>query len=263
MTMRLVPLGTNGFFPSMGRHTMSFLVLTQREAILLDAGTGVARLLEPHIAELLEPYECLNVILSHYHIDHAGGLPYLAGTWTRGTVRIYAPAHPFVGVDPEETLNKLLSPPLFALTLAEFPAKMEVVPVTAARLRIGDLAIALRAQNHPGGSMGVRIDDTMAYVTDTPVDEATAEFVQGTRLLLHEAWLTDLEAERDEAESARHSSCSGVAQIARLGAVGELMPVHHHPKRSYADICIMAREMGTLSGVKVTVPQEGETYHLG
>ncbi len=169
------------------------------------------------------PYECLNVILSHYHMDHAGCLSYLAGTWTRGTVRIYAPGHPFVDVDPEETLNKLLSPPLFALTLAEFPARMEVVPVTAARLRIGDLTIALRAQNHPGGSMGVRIDDTVAYVTDTPVDEATAEFVQGTRLLLHEAWLTDLEAERDEAERARHSSCSGVAHIARRGAVGELV----------------------------------------
>jgi len=263
MTMRMVPLGTNGFFPSMGRHTMSFLLLTQKEAILLDAGTGVARLLEQPIAELLEPYDCLNVILSHYHMDHVGGLSYLAGTWTRGTVRIFAPAPPFVEVDPEETLNKLLSPPLFALRLAEFPATMEVVPVTSAGLRIGDLAIELRAQNHPGGSMGVRIADTVAYVTDTVVDEATAGFVQGTRLLLHEAWLTDFEAERDEAERARHSYCSGVAQIAMRGAVGELMPVHHHPKRSHADICRLAQEMGTLSGVKVTVPQEGEIYHLG
>lgn len=48
----LIPLGTNGYIPTLGRHTMSFLVLTAGEAILLDAGTGVSRLLDSKIQDI-------------------------------------------------------------------------------------------------------------------------------------------------------------------------------------------------------------------
>lgn len=262
MTTHIIPLGTNGAIPSMGRHTMSFLVLTPQEAILLDAGTGIARLLDQQIAHLLEPYDGLNIILSHYHLDHTVGLGYLPGTWTRGSIRIFAPGRPLVEADPVETLNRLLSPPLYSPTLPDFPVPTEIVPVTDKSLGIGDLGIEVRAQRHPGGSMGIRIADTIGYVTDSVVDEATVIFVQGVKLLLHEVMLTDSEAECNEAERSRHSNSSGVAHIARQAGVGELMPVHHHPKRSQAELYKLAEEMQTLSGIQVTVPREGEVYQL-
>jgi len=263
MSARLVPLGINGFIPSFGRQTMSFLLLIGKEALLLDAGTGAGRLLEPAIIDLLQPYDCLNIVLSHYHLDHVVGLSYLPGTWMRGVVRIYAPGKPFVETEPDQALNRLLQPPLFPRRFEDFPAPVEVVPIKSGSIKIGDMSIQLQGQNHPGGSVGVRIEDTIAYVTDTPVEQTTQTFVQGVQLLLHEVWLTDEEAEQDKAEREKHSYVSGVAQIAKHAKVGKLMPVHHHPKRSDADIHQLGHQMETLSGVEVVVPEEGRICWLG
>lgn len=262
MSTRLVPLGTNGYIPSFGRQTMSFLLLTGNEALLLDAGTGVSRLLEPTIIDLLRPYDCLSIILSHYHLDHLVGLSYLPGTWMRGVIRIYAPGRPFVEAEPDEALGRLLRPPLFPRRFEDFPTPVEVFPIRSEWLQIGNLSIHLHGQNHPGGSMGVRIGDGMAYVTDTPVTQATQTFVQGVKLLLHEVWLTDEEAEQDQAEREKHSHVSGVAQIARHAKVGSLMPIHHQPKRSGAEIHKLVQEMEASAGVEVIVPEEGKIYPL-
>ena len=84
--MQLIPLGTNGFIPTFGRHTMSFLVLTENQALLLDAGSGVSRLLQPELKALIEPYETLNIVFSHYHLDHTIGVSYLPAVWPTGKI---------------------------------------------------------------------------------------------------------------------------------------------------------------------------------
>jgi ribonuclease BN (tRNA processing enzyme) len=262
MPTRIVPLGINGFIPSFGRHTMSLLVLTGNEALLLDAGSGVARFLEQTVMDLLRPYDCLNIILSHYHLDHVIGLSYLPGTWTQGRLRIYAPGQPFVEATPDQALNQLLRPPLFSQTLRDFPTPVEVIPMKSETLQIGGVPIKLHAQKHPGGSAGIRIADAIAYVTDTPVEQTTQTFAQGVRLLLHEVYLTDAEAERDEVERSRHSYVSGVAQIAMRAEVASLMPIHHSPKRSGAEIRNLAQEMEKLAGIEVFVPEEGRVFEL-
>ena len=260
--MRVVPLGTNGFIPTFGRHTMSILVLTEAEAFLLDAGTGVARLLEPAVQALLQPYERLHICLSHYHLDHVVGLTYLLGAWRRGSVQIYAPERPFVEASAQEALGRLLHPPLFALTLDEFPTPVEVIPVTQAELRIGSQQVRWQPQRHPRGSAGIRIGDEVAYVTDTAVLDATAVFAQGVRLLLHELYYRDGEATPAEMERVGHSSVRGVARIAREAGVARLMPIHHHPLRSPTELRQLAQEVEALAGVPVAVPEEGRVYEL-
>jgi ribonuclease BN (tRNA processing enzyme) len=137
-----------------------------------------------------------------------------------------------------------------------------VVPIKNEFLKIGNVSIQLRGQNHPGGSVGVRIGDGIAYVTDTPVEETTQRFVQGVKLLLHEVWLTDKEAEQDEAERKKHSYVSGVAQISKGAKVGRLMPIHHHPKRLDTEIHELGQKIEALSGAEVIIPQEGKVYPL-
>jgi ribonuclease BN (tRNA processing enzyme) len=165
-----------------------------------------------------------------------------------------------VEATPEQALNQLLSPPLFPSTLREFTTPIEVIPIKSETLQVGTLSIKLRRQKHLGGSMGIRIADMMAYVTDTAVEQTTQTFARGVKLLLHEVYLTDAEAERDEVERSRHSYVSGVAQIARRAEVVSLMPIHHHPKRSGAEIHNLAQEMERLAGIEVFVPEEGRVF---
>ena len=253
--MRLVPLGTNGYFPSHGRQTMSFLVLAEDQALLLDAGTGVSRLGEPAIAEALIPYQDLDIVLSHYHLDHVVGLSYLPAVWPRGRIRIFGPAEPLVESDPRTALYRLLGPPLFPAKLDEFPAAVEVRAIREHELRLGKLTIRCWSQSHPGRSMGIRVGDEIGYVTDTGVDTDKLDWVRGVKFLLHELWLTDEEAASEKV--AGHSSLSAVAGYARSAAAGSVMLVHHHPRHDNDEVRRMAARVAELAGIPASPGEEG------
>jgi ribonuclease BN (tRNA processing enzyme) len=258
---RLVPLGTNGYLPSFGRQTMSYLVAAPGTALLLDAGSGVARLAEPGVRELLAGAERLNVLLTHYHLDHVVGLSYLPGVAAGLPIRIWAPAPPLTAFG-SEAIDRLLSPPLFPVPTHRWSMPVEVVPFAGASLDIGVFAVRVRAQKHPGGSVGVRLGDLLAYVTDTILDPKTVEFVRGVGTLLHEVWLDDAQAERDDAGRTGHSSATPVALLAREAGVGRLVPVHHHPFRSPEALGELAAVLAAASGCPVELPVEGRLIDL-
>jgi ribonuclease BN (tRNA processing enzyme) len=258
--MRLVPLGTNGYIPSQGRQTMAYLVLTDDTAILLDAGSGVARLLEPEIEALLEGYSRLELVLTHYHLDHVVGMSFLPGVWPTRPVRIHAPGPPLVEATPDDALCRLIHPPLFPIPLPEFPMPVELERLTGAPVAIGGVELRFRAQQHPGGSAGVRLGDAMAYVTDTVADDASADFARGVDLLLHEVWL----GPGGEAGSTGHSAADEVARIATRAGVRRLMPVHHHPRATAEDLERLAVELAKrVDGVEIVLPEEGRVYEIG
>lgn len=259
--MQLLPLGTNGFIPSHGRQTMSFLLVDSGAALLLDAGSGVARLLEDPVAAALDGVERLDVVLTHYHLDHVIGLSYLPGVARDRRVRIFAPAPPLTEGGPE-ALGRLIAPPLFPITLDRWPMPVEVVPYGGPELEVESFHLRVRAQRHPGGSVGIRVDDRLAYVTDTVVDPETARFARGVGTLLHEVWLTAAEAEHDDAGRTGHSAAPGVAELARRAAVGRLIPIHHHPRRSAAGIEELARDLALRSGCEVSLALEGRRLDL-
>jgi len=259
--MKLIPLGTNGFFSTFGRQTQCYLVLTDEAAVLLDAGTGLARLIEPEIAKLLQSYDRLDIFLSHYHLDHCVGLAYLPEVWQDCEVVIHGPAPPFATATPDEALSRLLNVP-FSAPLAVFPMKSEIVPVSEGALSVSGLDMTFRGQKHMFGSMGIRIGDDIAYVTDTTADEGTIDLARNVKLLMHEVYITDSELETDEISARNHSHVSGVARIAREANVGRLMIMHHHPRRTPAEVADMARAVEKLAGIEVIVPEESKVYDL-
>jgi ribonuclease BN (tRNA processing enzyme) len=254
---RIVPLGLNGYFPSQGRQTMSFVVLAADCAFLLDAGSGVSRLYEPRLRALLEPYGELHVVLSHYHLDHVAGLAYLPAVWGR-SVRLYAPAAPLVDAEPEAVLDRLLAPPLFPSSWRSFGLAVEALRDECAR--IGEFEARLWRQPHPGGSAGVRLGDEIAYLTDTASGPDAAARVRGVRLLLHELWVTGEEAA--EAAGKGHSHFGAVAELVRRSGVPAVMLVHHHPGRSGEEIDELVRRMERETGVHVLPAIEGEVYEF-
>lgn len=261
MPLELIPLGTNGFIPTHGRQTMSFLLVGDGQALLLDAGSGVGRLLGQPLLDRLRGFERLDILLTHYHLDHVIGLTYLGAFWRGRPVRIHAPRRPLVDAEPEEALGRLIAPPLFPVGLAEFAMPVEVVPYAGDSLRIGALELRLRRQDHPGGSVGVRIGDALVYATDTVADDATITFARGAGTLMHEVWLTDAEAESGTPLYG-HAAVSGVARIARQAEVRRLIPIHHHPNRVDSDLEPIRVALALASGVEVVLAEEGRAYPL-
>lgn len=262
MTADLVPLGTNGYYPTFGRQTMSFLLVDGNRALLLDAGTGVGRLTEPEVAARLEECASLAVVLTHYHLDHVVGLSYLQVGWDR-PVRLYAPRPPLVDGRPEEAFGRLIAPPFFPRKLADYPFPVDVVPYSETRFQAGGFDLTVRRQNHPGGSVGVRVDDRLAYCTDTVADPETVELVRGVPTLLHEVWLDTAEGERTDPAAAGHASVPQVARLAAEAGVGRLIPVHHHPTRDAADLRRIAGELREAGAPEVLLTDEGTPYPIG
>ena len=259
--LSVTPLGTNGFIPSHGRQTMAYLVRSDGAPVLLDAGSGLGRLLEPTLAGALEGADRLRIVLSHYHLDHTIGLSYLTAIAAGRPVTLWAPAPPLVDGTPEEALGRLIGPPLFPLRLADFPMPVEVVPYAGDALEVAGLRFRLRRQRHDGGSVGMVIDERLAYLTDCETEAAAVAFARGVELLLHEVWLTDEQV----AAGAKLHGHSTVGQVARLatecGAVA-LMPVHHHPARDAAAVRELAAALSALTPVAVVLPEEGREVVL-
>ncbi|MBR2682767.1 MAG: MBL fold metallo-hydrolase, partial [Atopobiaceae bacterium] len=67
-------LGSAGWMPKAGQETSCFLLETQEQLVMLDAGTGVANL--ELVPEVLRRHDRVSVLLSHYHVDHLVGLMY-------------------------------------------------------------------------------------------------------------------------------------------------------------------------------------------
>jgi ribonuclease BN (tRNA processing enzyme) len=125
-----------------------------------------------------------------------------------------------------------------------------------------DLPVELRRQQHPGGSVGVRLGDQLAYVTDTAADSATVDFCRGVNWLLHETWITEAEARANPRLLTGHSSVDEVLHIAGAAAVRCLMPVHHQPKRTTAELETMITDLKRRAEARVVLLEEGQRYAL-
>ena len=259
--LTLTPLGTNGFIPTHGRQTMSYLVRHGEEALLLDAGTGLARLLVPPLAGALAGCARVELLLTHYHLDHTVGLSYLTALFPRTPVRVWAPAPPLVDGNPADGLGRLIAPPLFPIRLEEFPAGVEVVPYAGEELEVAGLRLRLRRQRHAGGSVGVVVEGRLGYLTDCEVDEGSADFARGVELLLHELWVSDEEAAAG-AQRRGHSTVGEVARLADECGAATLMPVHHHPTRDPEALAALVERLASLTRARVVLPEEGREYRV-
>ena len=214
--MRLQFLGTGGFHPSEQRHTACLLLPDL--GIVLDAGSGAFRVLERLAVDDVQ------LFLTHAHLDHVMGLPDFLVPLLFKTIkrmRVYGTEKVLRAVR-----EHIFSEPIFPV----LPA-FEFVPLT------GDVDVAgggrLRYQPliHPGGSSGFRIDwpdKSLAYITDTTVDDTYTDFVHGATVLVHECNFADEQSEW--AFKTGHSHTTQVATLAKDAEVGSLYLTHFEPR---------------------------------
>jgi ribonuclease BN (tRNA processing enzyme) len=216
--MELLLLGTAGWIPSDTRETCCAMVRHGSEALVIDAGTGLRRLLTDR--SLLDGVDHVTIVLSHFHLDHTAGLTYVPALPRSVQVEVIGPGAVAYGRPTVEILGDLLRSPLFPVPVAR--AFAAVHDLEASPLAVAGQQLTWRVQErHSDPTIGYRIGDAVTYCTDTAHDPATVEFARGSRVLVHEAVYAG-----DRSPRPDHSSSGEAATIARDAGVERLVLMH-------------------------------------
>lgn len=174
--MKIIFLGTNGWYDTETGNTICTLIQTEQYAIILDAGNGL------HRAErYLDGAKPTFLFLSHFHVDHIEGLHILAKFRFEKGLVLCGPT------GCRHILGTFLNQP-FTVPLAElpYPTRIMEIPEEATSLPFPLEALPLR---HSSLTLGYRfaIDGRIiAYCPDTGYCENAVTLGRSADLLITE-----------------------------------------------------------------------------
>ncbi|MCP4648529.1 MAG: MBL fold metallo-hydrolase [PVC group bacterium] len=177
--MKIIFLGTNGWFDTETGNTISTLITTSSANIFLDAGFGLCK-----AASYIDQTKHTHILLSHLHLDHIVGLHALAQFSLPKGLTIYAPKDMSVG------LEAILKQP-FTMTMDQLPFEASIKNVEDTFELAGGKAI-VKDLVHPGGCLGYRLEidnKVITYCTDTGFCDNAVELAKGADLLITECAL--------------------------------------------------------------------------
>jgi ribonuclease BN (tRNA processing enzyme) len=222
MLETLTILGGGGWFPAHGRHTACALLRDGDAAIMIDAGTGVGRLVER--PELLDGVAQLDIVLTHFHLDHVAGLAYLPALGLAAQTTVWGPGSLLYGTSTGSLLAALSHEPFHPVPLED--QEIDVRDLPPGEIELAGVRIAWRRQDrHSAPSLGLRFGDAFAWITDTAYDEDSARFAAGCDMLAHEAWYTSAQPRNADV----HSSAAQAAQVALRAGIERLLLIHLPP----------------------------------
>jgi ribonuclease BN (tRNA processing enzyme) len=239
----LTILGGGGWFPAHGRQTACALLRDGDSAIMIDAGTGAGRLVER--PELLAGINRLDILLTHFHLDHIAGLAYLPAIGVRTQTIVWGPGRLLYETPTSQILERLSHEPFHPVALED--QEIEVRDLPAGEVELAGIHVGLRRQDHHSApTLGLRFDDLLTWITDTAYDEGSARFAAGSRALAHEAWFPSAQPRNPDI----HSSARQAGQVAREAEVQRLLLIHLPPFRPGLDELTLEAEQ---SGAAHTV----------
>ncbi len=222
MLETLIILGGGGWFPAHGRQTACALLRDGDAAILIDAGTGVGRLVER--PELLEGVARLDILLTHFHLDHVAGLAYLPAIGVCDHTTVWGPGLELYGTPTNTLVSAFSHEPFHPVPLEEQDIKVRDLP--REEIELAGVRVRMRRQElHSAPTLAFRFDNQFAWITDTAYDPASAAFAEGCRMLAHEAWFTSGRPRNPDI----HSSATQAAQVAVDAGIERLLLIHLPP----------------------------------
>lgn len=254
--MRLRVLGSSGAeFP--GKETPGFLV---DDSLLLDAGTIGAVLRED------EQWAIKDIMLTHAHLDHIKGIPFLADNIilmnTGHYVRIRSTA-PILKVLRENLLNGAIwpdftvipSPDNAVLLLEDMDALKEYA--------IGDYKVTAYEVSHSVPAVGYVLEDSqgkrLLYTGDTgPTEDIWSACDRRVHAAIIEVSMPDSMEEMAIMTGHLTAGLLG-AELKKMKVLPDRILVTH-PKPQY--ISTIIKELGKLGHGNIELLKDGEVYEI-
>ena len=217
-----------------GGHTCCVEVRLGSRLFMIDAGSGF----EAAGVAFAKAGECparVDLLLSHLHHDHIMGLPFFPPMLAaRQAITTYCGN--LGGQSAAAALDKAFAPPLFPITLDQFPGQYEHVGFKAGETLVFDdgISVATCPLRHPGGATGYRFDHaghSVCYISDiehedTGPDPRVVDFCRDADLVIYDAMFTTTELPR--CRGWGHSTWEAGVDLCRAADARALAAFHHH-----------------------------------
>lgn len=219
----LIVLGSGGWIPTQRRQTCCYLYRTKETILFIDAGSGIANL--ERYPDILTNYDKINVVLSHYHLDHIIGLSYLLNFINeKQTLNIWGPGAAYYKRSCAEILSDVLGFPFFSRPIKKFTNIVSLMDYPPSSFFVDGIRIEAFGQVHSDPSFGLLIDDNIFYATDTIVLDETFSTSKYANILLHECWHL-----KPEEQSSKHSSLEEIIRMAIKHNIKNVGLIHLNP----------------------------------
>ncbi|MEQ1501195.1 MAG: MBL fold metallo-hydrolase [Myxococcota bacterium] len=287
--VRVTCWGVRGSIPTPGMDTQRWggnsscieVQLDGSSPLVLDCGTGARKLGYKLVSDIHPGGDReLDLLFTHLHMDHVFGFPFFVPIYTPGyAVRVSVPA--FSDEEAKEKLARYLNGTYHPTRLREVPANLTFRAVRGGRpFQAGGFTVRPIPLNHPGGSMGYRIEGggaSVAYLTDTApfarpgegvaagrppsaAEERIVAFLQGCDVVLYDT-MYDYQ-EYLEKMTWGHSYPEYAEAICRAAGVRRLVLFHHLPDASDEYLDELSRKWSTNTAPTVILAREGEVIEL-
>ncbi len=218
----LIILGSAAAIPNHQHHNTHLALVNGEDVILVDcSGMPTLRLAEAGIT-----FDQIgDIILTHFHPDHVGGLPLLLmNMWLLGrtrALRIYGLNHTL------ERLEDLMGfyhwedwPKFFPVAFHRLPEQAGVLVLEGEGLQIFSSPV-----DHVVPTIGLRFDFPevgyrLVYSSDTAPCQAILDLAREADVLIHEA----------TGGSRGHSTAAQAAELAAKANVKHLYLIHYDPE---------------------------------
>ena len=245
--------GTRGSIPTSGpqfiRHggnTSCMEFQYEGERIIFDAGSGIRDLGQ---CLMKGSHRKIHLFITHTHWDHIQGFPFFAPAYHPDfDITIYG-AKGF-GKDLESLFKGQLDQDYFPVQMDDMHANLTFKHLEGDPIRLGDITIKWAFTQHPGATVGYRIEvngRSIVYIPDNEFLEGylgspheididsevikpyrdIVDFASGADLLLHEAQYT----QEEYVSKIRwgHSSVANACKLVKLANPKRWIVIHHDP----------------------------------
>ena len=217
--MKIVFLGTNGWYTTETGNTPCVLIDSQEGYIVFDAGNGIYKL-DKYITE----DKPISLFISHFHLDHVSGLQILSSFYLKQGINIY------VAEGRKKDFDVLYNPPFETSYLAK--SQNPQSPITEIRLRelfegeqnVG-FPVSVVKQLHPFTDHGYKITlegKTIAYTGDCGLTDGLRSLALNADLLISECSHIDNKQSKDTG----HLDPVQAAAVAKEEDVKKLLLTH-------------------------------------